>query len=393
MFGALPPVSRIGLNPSEKTVAELLKPCGYATMCIGKWHLGDQPDYLPTKRGFDHYLGLPYSNDMGGEKKKKQPPGPGGLNGKERPPLPLVQDTKVIEAPADQDKLTERYTDEAVKFITTNKDHPFFLYLPHTAVHVPIHPGQAFKGKSANGRFGDWVEEVDWSVGRVLDTLRDLKLERNTFVIFTSDNGPWQTQGSDAGTAGPLRGAKFSCWEGGMREPTVAWWPGTIPAGAVSDAVMSNIDVLPTLTKLAGGDVPKERIIDGKDIWPVLSGASKESPHEALFYFEGQTLAAVRSGEWKLMIARQKDAKTEKKSDVAAEKEVYKPHLYNLDKDIGETTDVSAQNPEVVNRLQGYLETMDKDLGLKGNAAPGVRPAGHVENPQPLLKRDETEYD
>ena len=273
-------------------MAELLKQQGYATMCVGKWHLGDQPEFLPTRHGFDHYVGLPYSNDMGGS----------GKQGDRRPPVPLLRDQRVVEAPVQQDKLVELYTEEAVKFITANKDRPFFLYLPHTAVHVPIHPGKAFQGKSANGRYGDWVEEVDWSTGRVLDTLRKLKLDSRTLVLFTSDNGPWRSQGKDGGVAGPLRGGKASTWEGGVREPTIAWWPGRIPAGTACDAMMSEMDVLPTLVKLAGGEVPGDRVIDGKDIWPLLSGRSKQSPHEALFYFKGNRLEAVRSGPWKLAI-------------------------------------------------------------------------------------------
>ncbi len=281
------PVCPIGLSAKEQTVASLLKHQGYATMCVGKWHLGDQPEFLPTHRGFDHYLGLPYSNDMG------------------RPPLPLVRDAKVIEAPANQDTLTARYTKEAIRFITASKDRPFFLYLPHTAVHVPLHPGAKFKGKSANGTYGDWVEEVDWSVGRVLDTLHELNLSGRTLVLFTSDNGPWLIQGKDGGVAGPLRGGKGSTWEGGMREPTIAWWPGKITPASVCDAPMSEIDVLPTLVNLAGGSVPADRKIDGKDIWPLLAGQTKESPHETLFYFRGNALEAVRSGSWKLAIAPQ----------------------------------------------------------------------------------------
>jgi arylsulfatase A len=201
MPNVIGPVCPTGLSAKEKTVAALLKERGYATMAIGKWHLGDQPEFLPTRRGFDHYIGLPYSNDMGGPVKPREPAD--GARKDMRPPLPLVQDEKVIEAPAEQDKLTRLYTEEAVKFITANKDKPFFLYLPHTAVHVPLHPGPEFKGKSANGTYGDWVEEVDWSVGRVLETLRELKIEKNTLVLFTSDNGPWLIQGRNGGV-GPL---------------------------------------------------------------------------------------------------------------------------------------------------------------------------------------------
>ena len=362
--------SRNGINSSEQTVADLLKTRGYATMCIGKWHLGDQPEFLPTRHGFDHYIGLPYSNDM-----------------VEPCPLPLLRDEKVVEAPADQEKLTALYTDEAVKFITASKEKPFFLYLPHTAVHVPLNPGKDFQGKSANGRYGDWVEEVDWSVGRVLDTLRELKLDSNTLVLFTSDNGPALSKGKDGGVAGPLRGGKNTCWEGGVREPTIAWWPGKIKAGSTCDAMMSGIDVLPTLVKLAGGQPPKDRIIDGKDIWPLLSGETKESPHEMLFYFEceGQ-LMAVRSGPWKLSMEHQGE---EKKDDPKqATPKSFKPQLYNLAEDIGENNDVAAQHPDIVKRLQGYVQKMDRDLGVKVNSiGPGVRLWGIVENPKPLIKK------
>jgi arylsulfatase A-like enzyme len=360
----------------------LLKQQGYATMAIGKWHLGDQPEFLPTRHGFDHYLGLPYSNDMGGTGK----PGP---QGNVRPPLPLVRDGKVIEAPADQDTLTARYTEEATKFIATNKDRPFFLYLPHTAVHVPLHPGEQFKGKSANGTYGDWVEEVDWSVGRVLDTLRNLKLDDHTLVLFTSDNGPWIFMGKNGGVAGPLRGGKGTTWEGGMREPTIAWWPGKIAAGSACDAPLSEIDVLPTVVKLAGGAVPTDHAIDGKDIWPLLSGQSKRSPHEALFYFNGNQLQAVRSGPWKLAITRQG---TGLPKGAAEPVKHTGPRLYNLDTDIGELSDVAAQRPDIVARLQRFVVQMDSDLGMRG-LGPGVRPPDRVANPKPLLKRIGAEYD
>jgi arylsulfatase A len=382
-----------GLSAREHTVASLLKQQGYRTMAIGKWHLGDQPEFLPTRRGFDHYLGLPYSNDMGGstnaapkravkKNKKKSEAQP-------RPPLPLVRDGKVIEAPANQDALTARYTEEAVKFITANKDHPFFLYLPHTAVHVPLHPGAAFKGKSANGTYGDWVEEVDWSVGRVLNTLGELKLTERTLVLFTSDNGPWLTQGANGGVAGPLHGGKGTTWEGGMREPTIAWWPGKIAPLSTCDAPISEMDVLPTFVKLAGGKVPADHKIDGKDLWPLLSGQTKTSPHEALFYFNGLKLEAVRSGPWKLTIAPQG---TGLPKGAAEPVKHTGPRLYNLDADIGERTDVAAQNQDVVARLQKLVQQVDADLGVTGEGS-GVRPPGRVANPQPLVKRVGAEYD
>lgn len=386
------PVCPTGLSAREHTVAGLLKNQGYATIAIGKWHLGDQPEFLPTRRGFDHYFGLPYSNDMGSQTNgpaKKAPKKKGDSKAAPRPPLPLLRDQKVIEAPADQDTLTARYTEEAVKFLAANKDHPFFLYLPHTAVHVPLHPGAEFKGKSANGAYGDWVEEVDWSVGRVLDTLRELKLAERTLVLFTSDNGPWLMQGTNGGVAAPLHGGKATTWEGGMREPTIAWWPGKIPAHSQCDAPLSEIDVLPTLVKLAGGAVPADRKIDGKDIWPLLSGRTQTSPHEALFYFNGLKLEALRSGPWKLAIAPQG---TGLPKDAAEPVKHTGPRLYNLDTDIGELTDVAAQHPDVVARLQQFTQLMDSDLGLTNNG-PGVRPPDRVAHPRPLLKRVGAEYD
>jgi arylsulfatase A len=373
------PAAPIGLSAEEANIAGLLKKQGYATMAIGKWHVGDQPEFLPTRRGFDHYLGLPYSNDMGGE----WDGAPDVPQGQRKPPLPLVRDEKVIETlrPADQDRLTERYTDEAVKFIRAHKDEPFFLYLPHTAVHVPLHPGKDFRGKSVNGTYGDWVEEADASTGRILDTVRELKLDEKTLVVFTSDNGPWLTQGKNGGEAGPLRGGKGGTYEGGVREPTIVWWPGHIAAGSSSDAVAGNIDLLPTFVKLAGGAVPADRKIDGADLAPLLLGKTKESPREAHYYFNGNRLEAVRSGPWKLAIAQQSENIGKPKEP---EKEPFVPKLYNLDTDIGEKTDVAAEHPDVVKRLQEFVTKMDADLGA-AKQGPGVRPPGRVEKPQPLL--------
>lgn len=384
------PVSPVGLNPNEKTIASVLKPHGYSTMMVGKWHLGDQPEFLPTRFGFDHFFGLPYSNDMGGEQKTAP-------KDKYRPPLPLLQDNKVIEAPIDQTKITQRFTEESVKFIKNNKEGPFFLYLAHVAVHVPLEPGPNFKGKSKNGTYGDWVEESDWSVGRILETLRELKIDSKTLVIFTSDNGPWLSKGAASGVATPLRGGKFSTWEGGMREPAIAWWPGKIPAGTTSDVILSQIDILPTSLHLAGGAPSNDRIIDGKNIWPVLSGQSKNSPHEALYYFGGKKLEAVRMGPWKMAIAPQdknKAKKELKEGDISEEGSVTqeKPHLYNLDSDIGETTNVADSHPEVLTKFRKLIAEMDKDLGVETNG-PGVRPQGEVTNPQPLLLRSGPEYD
>jgi arylsulfatase A len=369
--GVLFPGNRNGINPEEHTVAKLLKGRGYATMCVGKWHLGDQPEFLPTRHGFDHYFGIPYSNDMMSR-----------VDG--RAVVPLVRDGKLIEQLTgdDQDRITERYTEEAVAFIRENQNHPFFLYLPHTAVHVPIHVGERFRGKSQNGRYGDWVEEVDWSVGRVLDTLRELKLGTRTLVIFSSDNGPWLSKGADGGEAGPLRGGKGSTFEGGVRVPTIAWWPGTVEPGTTCDAVAGNIDLLPTFVALAGGSTPADRKIDGRDFSPLLLGTSTESLREAHFYYQGYKLEAVRRGPWKLALGPQSEGMGQGKgSPDAAAPGV---RLYNLDEEIGEQTNVAAEHPEVVERLQTLAAQMAADLG-DGNRGPGVRPAGQVEHPVLLI--------
>ena len=367
------PAGPQGLNPKEFTIAERLKELGYATQCVGKWHLGDQPEFLPTKQGFDHYFGIPYSNDM---QRKSKATG-------ERV-VPLLRDDKVSVLLTDegQSKIVERYTAEAVGFIKANKDRPFFLYLPHTAVHTPIHAGEKFRGKSGNGRFGDWVEEVDWSVGQVLDTLRELKLHEKTLVIFTSDNGPWLIKGADGGSAKPLRAGKGSTWEGGVRVPTIAWWPGKIAPKSVSDAVAGTIDLLPTCVSVAG-KLPAEPVIDGRDLSPVLFGKSKDSQREAHYYFAGYNLQAVRQGPWKLAIAPQVDAFDK----TTAEASKTNPRLYNLDTDIGETTNVAEKHPEVVEKLKALAAKMNDEIG--GKAPKSRRPAGVVADPKPLYPTDE----
>jgi len=411
------PGAAVGLNPKEKTVAEVLKEAGYATACVGKWHLGDQPEFLPNNQGFDHYFGIPYSNDMGtaaeGAKSDLGAPIPEakvvaskgvdpktfgteetGLKGNSQPPLPLVSDGKVIDRIGvdGQQSITARYTDESVKFIRANKDRSFFLYLPHTAVHFPIYPGRDFQHKSPNGIYSDWVEEVDWSVGRVLDAVRELKLESDTLVIFTSDNG-----GTARGVNAPLRGFKGSTLEGGMRVTTVAWWPGKIAAGSSTREITSMMDILPTFAHLSGGKLP-ERKIDGGDIWPVLSGEpGAKSPHADLFYyFRGLKLEAVRSGPWKLQLAggdtaakktAPKGEKTGKKA--AAQKNDPYPRLYNLDDDIGESTNVVAAHADVVVKLQALADQLKDDLGTDG-VGPGCRELGRVANPQPLIHVDGT---
>ena len=363
------PGQSVGLNPAEVTVAERLKEKGYATQMVGKWHLGDQPEFLPTRQGFDHYLGIPYSNDM--LKKSADT---------KIPVVPLLRDEKIAELMdgEGQRRMVELYTKEAVDFIGRNKDKPFYLYYAHNAVHTPIYPGAAFAGKSQNGRFGDWVEEVDWSVGQVLDALRSQGLDKDTLVIFTSDNGPWLTKGADGGSAGPLRGGKGSTWEGGVRVPTLAWWPGRVPAGSVNDAVAATIDLLPTFVSLAGGTVPATPVIDGRDITSILLGQSKESAREAHYYFAGYNLQAVRQGRWKLALAPQSEGMNNKNGPKVADG----LRLYDLDAEIGEQTDVAAQHPEVVAKLKALADKMSAEIGGKEPTA--RRPAGEVKGAKTL---------
>ncbi len=370
--GVFFPAGPKGLNPKEHTVAEYLRDLGYTTTCVGKWHLGDQPDFLPTNHGFDHYFGIPYSNDM---QRNSLEDG--------RRVVPLLRDDQVAELLEDegQRRVTREYTEEAVKFIEDSQEKPFFLYLPHTAMHVPLFPHPDFVGRSNNGTYGDWVEEVDWSVGQVLDTLRRLKLEQNTLVVFTSDNGPWASKGPAGGVSGPLRGSKGCTLEGGVREPTIAWWPGRIKAGTASDAVTGTTDILPTFVALAGGEVRDDVKIDGRDISPLMLGQSTESPREAWYYYQGTKLQAVRSGPWKLAVTPQSLGMgiKEKPEDLQASG----VRLYNLDEEIGEVTNVAEHNPQVVARLQKLIDEMAADIG-SGQAGPGVRPAGSVDNPVTL---------
>jgi arylsulfatase A-like enzyme len=368
--GVYGPGAGNGLNPTEHTIAERLKERGYATMCIGKWHVGDQADFLPTRQGFDHYFGIPYSNDMQAKSTVTD----------ERV-VPLLRDDQVAELLTDkqQSRIVERYTDEAVQFITKNKDKPFLLYLPHNAIHTPIHPGEAFRGKSANGGVGDWIEEVDWSTGRVLDTLRDLKLAENTLVVFTSDNGPWLIKEADSGSAGPLRGGKGSTWEGGVRVPTIAWWPGKIAPNTSVDAIAGTIDLLPTAVSLAAGTVPDQPAIDGRDISPILLGKSKTSPRDAHYYFSGYQLQAVRQGPWKLALVPQNETMGRA---VKPDADTKAPRLYNLDAEIGEQTNVAAAHPEIVAKLTALADKMTSEIG--GTAPTARRQAGKVENPKML---------
>lgn len=374
------PANDIGLSPKEVTIAEVLKEQGYATAIIGKWHLGDQPEFLPNKQGFDLHFGLPYSNDMGpaedGVKSDLGKPLP-KTKGAGQPPLPLLRNGTVVKRvlPDDQQSLVEIYTKEATQFIADHKGKPFLLYLPHNAVHFPIYPGKKWAGKSPNGIFSDWVEEVDWSVGEILAALKKHGLAEKTLVIFTSDNG-----GTGRSVNRPLRGNKGSTLEGGVRVPTIAWWPGKISAGTETDAITGMFDILPTFAALAGAKLPADRKLDGVNIGSLLTGEKDAKGHDTFYYYRGLRLEAVRHGDWKLQLA----APTKKNKD-----DPFTPKLYNLKDDVGESKDVAADNPEVVKQLRALADAMKDDLGLDG-AAPGSRELGKVKDARPLINKDGT---
>nr|WP_231617659.1 sulfatase [Novipirellula aureliae] len=361
-----------GLNPNEITIAEVLKSAGYKTGMFGKWHLGDQPEFLPTRQGFDEYFGIPYSHDIH--------PFHGNNKKYHFPPLPLLEMETVIELEPDASYLTQRLTKRAVQFIEANKDKPFFLYLPHPIPHRPLHVSpefvqdvpEAIKAKLAEEKISGKIDyktrdkiykqaisEIDWSVGRILDSLKAQGIDDNTLVIFTSDNGP------KIGKAAPLKGGKGSTFEGGMRMPAVIRWPGKIPAGTVNGEIMTAMDLLPTFANLAGAEIPSDRVIDGKDIWPVLNRTAK-SPHEAFFYYSKNDLKAVRSDKWKLHLGSAKGEGS------AA--------LYNLEIDIGEKINVLADHPAVEKRLLALVADFQTELTQNS------RPAGFVENPKSLTK-------
>lgn len=382
IHGALGPGARHGISDKELTLAELCKSKGYATGMAGKWHLGHHPQFLPTRHGFDSYLGLPYSNDMW----PNHPEAKAGTY----PPLPLFDNEKVINpnvSAAEQAQLTTQYTERAVKFIAENKSKPFFLYVAHSMPHVPLYVSDKFKGKSQQGTYGDVIMEIDWSVGRIAKALDEHKLTDTTLVIFTCDNGPWLSYGNHGGTSGPLREGKGTVWEGGVRVPFVARWPGTIPAGSVCTEPAMTIDVLPTIAKIIGAELPKHPI-DGKDIGPLLrSEPGAKCPHEAYFHYYAQNeLQAVRSGQWKLMLphtyrtmqgqAPGKDGTPGKYRQMKIET----PELYDLTADVGETKNVAADHPDVVKRLLGYAETARDDLGdsRTKRAGKGLREPGRV---------------
>jgi len=364
--GVLWPNQTIGLNPEEMTIAEILREQGYATACVGKWHLGRPAPLLPTRQGFDTYLGLPYSNDM-------TPDSILSLLGGNFPPLPLMRDEQVIEEGVDNDSLTQRYTEEALRFVRENRDRPFFLYLAHNMPHYPCGASASFRDPKVTpahrGIYASAVEEVDWGVGRIRETLAELDLDRHTLVFFTSDNGPWKTAkelyGEPTGNAKPLRGWKSQTWEGGMRVPALAWWPGRIPAGVVCGELASALDLLPTLAAYAGAELSRtlEHRIDGSEITGLLEQTGTVSPHDYFYYYESDTglLEAVRDRQgWKLHL--KKDLSNVKK-------------LYFLPDDPGESTNLYAGRRELVERLRQAAAAFDREVTAN------MRPVGEATTP------------
>ncbi|OHB69135.1 MAG: arylsulfatase [Planctomycetes bacterium RBG_13_63_9] len=381
ILGALGPEAQHGIHPDETTIAEVVKQRGYATAIYGKWHLGHPPKFLPTRHGFDDYFGLPYSNDMW----------PLHPTAKHFPALPMIEGEKVINPSVtaeDQTHLTTWYTERAVKFIEENKDRPFLVYLPHNMPHVPLFVSEKFKGKSPRGLYGDVIMEIDWSVGQILDTLGRLGIDQNTLVIFTSDNGPWLSYGDHAGCALPLREGKGTMFEGGCREACIMRWPARIPAGTVCNELAATIDVLPTIAEIVGVELPKDRIIDGKSILPLMEGTpDAKTPHEAYYHYWGRALQAVRSGKWKLHFPHAYPSLDGRPGGAAGKPAPYTQKnielaLFDLQSDVGETTNVAGQHPEVVERLKALAEKARQDLGdaATGRQGKNVRKPGTIDN-------------
>jgi len=359
------------------TLGEVCKQRGYATAIYGKWHLGHHPQFLPARHGFDDYFGLPYSNDM-------WPRHPTA----KFPPLPLIEGETIVNpnvTAEDQTHLTTWYSERACAFIEKHKDRPFFVYVAHAMPHVPLFVSAGRSGRSKRGLYGDVIQEIDWGVGRILDTLRKHGLDENTLVIFTSDNGPWLSYGDHSGCALPLREGKGTTWDGGVREPCLMRWPGRIPAGRVCDEAIMTIDFLPTIAGLVGAKLPEHKI-DGLDIWPLISGqAGATSPHEALFFYWGQHLQCVRMGKWKLHYPHAYRTMAGKPGGTGGKPANYSQAktdkaLYDLRADIGETTDVLAKHTDVVAKIDALADAMRQDLGdsarkIKGA---GVREPGRL---------------
>lgn len=384
IHGALGPNSTHGIHASETTIAEVLKARGYATGMAGKWHLGHREPFLPNRHGFDESYGLPYSNDMWPHHPEAKP----GTY----PPLPLMENGRVIDAevtPDEQRNLTTAYTERAAAFIERNKDRPFFFYLAHSMPHVPLFVSDKFKGRSQQGLYGDVIMEIDWSVGEILRTLARHGLERDTLVIFTTDNGPWLSYGNHAGSAGPHREGKGTAWEGGTRVPCVMRWPGKIPAGRTSDDLLMTIDLLPTIAGRAGAPLPALPI-DGRDVWPLLAGsAGARNPHDGygIWYAQNELQAVVSGdGRWKLVLPhryRSLKGSPGGRDGIPAkygQLEVTAPELYDLKSDRGETRNLAGAHPDEVKRLLAFAEKCRAELGdsLTGRTGAGVREPGRV---------------
>ncbi len=333
-----------GMSTAEITIADALKPLGYNTACIGKWHLGHTYEYRPVRQGFDYYYGILYSNDM------KDPD--------------IYRNDEMIEHPSDQTTLTKRYTEEAVRFIEKSKDNPFFLYLPYTFPHIPLFASEKFLNTSRRALYGDVIEEIDWSVGQILDTLKRLGLDDNTLVFFTSDNGPWMTKDIRGGTAASLRGAKGDTFEGGMREPGIAWWPGRLPAGQVNMNMGSVLDFFPTCVELAGGTVPTDRPYDGINLMPILEG--RESPERIIYYYRHQYLCAVRKGKWKLHFRYLDHPGREYTYSNKSWIDADTPMLYDLEVDPSERFDLAEEHPEIVKELTAIAENYKAEIERNG---------------------------
>ncbi|GAC1427943.1 MAG: sulfatase [Flavisolibacter sp.] len=369
------PNSASGLPPKEITIAEMLKTKGYATGIIGKWHLGHLPEYLPIHQGFDYWFGIPYSNDMG--KIGTTHPNPDNPNAtaprSNAVPLPLYRNDKVIEFEPDQHYLTQRYTEEAISFIKKNKEKnkPFFLYYASNFPHIPLYASPKFEGKSKRGLYGDVVAELDWSAGEVINTLKKLKIEKNTLVIFTSDNGPWLTQLDHGGSAGILYEGKNSTYEGGMREPAIAWWPGKIKANIVSSALVNAMDLLPTFAKLSGTDLPKDRVLDGMDISDLLFGR-KDKVRNIIYYYINANLYAVRKGTWKAHFI------THRSYSMEAPVPQDPPLLYNIEVDPSEKYNVAKQHPDIIEDLRKEYEKQKAIIAAPAEMDKIIQPATGV---------------
>lgn len=341
------PYSTHGLSPDEITLPELLKPLGYTTAVIGKWHLGNEEKFLPNNQGFDYYYGVPYSNDMDAYYYKH--------NKFQSPPLPVYENMNLIEEGPNQDNLTRMWTDAAVDYINKNKDRPFFLYVAHNMPHTPWHASEDFRGSSTLGLYGDIIQELDWSIGQITNTLHQHGIENNTLIIYTSDNGP-VTRLKNGGSAGVLRGSKATTWEGGMRVPGIISWPAKIPLGATCTQPVSTMDLLPTIVALAGGEMPSSINTHGRDIQKLLFDPMKpdDDIFELMYYGRNGELEALRQGDWKLHIA---------KSIGWPKKGVEFPvSLYNLKDDIGEATNIAEAHPDIVEKLTIKMKSIDNEI-------------------------------